>query len=90
MAWNVELAPEAKAQLNKLGTAEARRILGFLHERLRIREDPREIGKALKGVLKAYWRYRVGDYRIICRIEDKRMTVLVVQIDHRSVVYKRK
>ena len=90
MAWTVELTPEAEAQLGKVDKVEAKRILKFLHERLRGRENPRELGEALKGVLRAYWRYRVGNYRILCRIEDRVMTVLVVQIDHRSVVYKRR
>ncbi len=90
MAWKIDLTPEAAAQLGKLGTAEARRILKFLHERLPGRKDPRELGEALKGVLRAYWRYRVGDYRILCRIEDNVLTVLVVQIEHRSTVYKRR
>lgn len=90
MAWTVRLSPEAERQLKKTGTAEALRITRFLHERLAAREDPRELGKALTGPLKEYWRYRVGDYRIICSIKNNIMTVLVVQIAHRSIVYRQR
>lgn len=88
MAWKLEFTAKAEAQLNSLGTVESGRILKFLHERLLVRENPREIGKALQGILRGMWRYRVGDYRIICRIEHNIMTVFVVDIDHRSRVYK--
>jgi mRNA interferase RelE/StbE len=90
MGWKIEITPEAEAGLEKLGTAEARRILSFLHTRLQNMENPRDSGKLLKGVLREFWRYRVGDYRILCRIEDNVLTVFVVQIEHRSKVYNRK
>ena len=89
MAWKVEITPEANAELKKLGTTEAQRILKFLFERLQIRENPREIGEALKGNLRDFWRYRVGDYRILCRLDDGIVTVFVVHIAHRSEVYKK-
>lgn len=88
MAWKVELAPAAKSSLDRLGKAEARRILKFLFDRLQRRENPRELGGPLKGMLREYWRYRVGNYRIICRLDDGHITVLVVDIGHRSVIYK--
>lgn len=89
MAWKVEITPDAKAALKKLGTSEAQRVLNFLFNRLQNRENPREIGEALKGNLREYWRYRVGDYRIFCRLEDEKITVFVVHIGHRSDVYKK-
>ena len=90
MAWKVEITPEANAALKKLETAAAQRILRFLFERLQNREDPREIGESLKGNLREFWRYRVGDYRLLCRLEDGVVTVFVVHIGHRRAVYKRK
>lgn len=90
MAWKIEFTPEAEAGLAKLGTTEARRVLKFLYDRLQKRKEPREIGESLKGNLRDYWRYRVGDYRIICRLEDSVVTIFVVHIEHRSKVYKRR
>lgn len=89
MAWKVEITPEANAELKKLGTAEAQRILKFLFERLQNRENPRETGEALKGNLRDFWRYRAGDYRILCRLDDGIVTVFVVHIAHRREVYKK-
>jgi mRNA interferase RelE/StbE len=89
MAWTVEISPEARKDLSRLGFAEAKRILTFLHERLSHREDPRSIGKALTGtVLSGLWRYRVGDYRLLCRIEDEKICIVVVDIGHRREVYR--
>lgn len=89
MAWKVEITPEASAELKNLGTTEARRILKFLFERLQNRDDPRKIGEALKGNLREFWRYRVGDYRLLCRLEDGIVTVYVVHVAHRREVYKK-
>lgn len=88
MAWTIELTPEANAQLKKLGSVEAQRILKFLFERLQNREDPRQIGESLKGNLREFWRYRIGDYRLLCHLHDEQLLVLVVQIAHRREVYK--
>ena len=87
MAWKVEITPKADAALEKLGTVEAQRILKFLFERLRGRDDPREIGWPLKSNLREFWRYRVGGYRILCRLDDCVLTVFVVHIAHRREVY---
>ena len=71
MAWKVELDPAAERELSKIDPQTARRILAFLHERVAQLDDPRSIGEALKGSkLGAFWKYRVGDYRIISSIED--------------------
>lgn len=89
MAWEIELSPEAQKHLKKLGAAEAKRILHFLYTRLRHIENPRDVGKALKGVtLSGLWRYRVGDYRILCRIEDDKICIIVLCVGHRREVYK--
>lgn len=71
MAWKVELDPAAERELGKIDHQHARRILAFLHERVATLDDPRSIGEALKGSrLGIYWKYRVGDYRVIANIED--------------------
>ena len=89
MAWNLELSPRAQQQLDKLDKTAARRIAKFLYERVGRLNDPRQIGEPLQGTLSGFWRYRVGDYRIICTLEHDRLVVLVLRIGHRREVYKR-
>ncbi len=89
MAWRIELTATAVKQLAKLDKNEAKRITSFLRQRLAVLEDPRSTGKALTGPhLGAYWRYRVGDYRIICDIQDSALCVLVIEIGNRREVYR--
>lgn len=81
MAWKVEFGPAAERDLDRLDTKVAHRILKFLHERVSRLDDPRGIGSPLHGPkFGEFWKYRVGDWRIICRIEDERVTVLVLRI----------
>lgn len=89
MTWKVELDPTAERELDKLDPQIARRILSFLQGRLSILDDPRSIGEALKGSrLGEFWKYRVGDYRIIASIEDGVLRVLVLRIGHRRQIYR--
>jgi mRNA interferase RelE/StbE len=89
MAWKIELSGLACKNLDELDPQNARRILTFLHERVAVLEDPRSIGAALKGSrLGDFWKYRVGDYRIIARIEDSALRILVVRVGKRSEVYR--
>jgi len=88
LAWTIEYAESAKKQLRKLDKASARRIADFMDERIAPSDDPRGIGKALKGDLGDLWRYRVGDFRVFCAIQDKVLTVLVLQIGNRREVYR--
>jgi mRNA interferase RelE/StbE len=89
MAWKVELDPAAVRALDKLDKQVARRILAFLHGRVALLDDPRSIGEALRGSkLGEYWRYRVGDYRIIAEIEDKILHITVIKIGNRREVYR--
>jgi len=89
MAWKIEFSAEADRELGKLDKPQARRILKFLQERVAKLDDPRSIGKALRGErFGEFWRYRVGDYRLICKIEDARVVVLVLRIGHRGEVYR--
>lgn len=90
MAWRIEFDPGAERELSKLDPPIARRLLGFLRDRLATLDDPRSMGEALKGSrLGAFWKYRVGDYRIIASIEDEEVRILVVRIGNRRAVYKR-
>jgi mRNA interferase RelE/StbE len=68
----------------------AQRILDYMDERVSPSQDPRRLGKALSGVLGDLWRYRVGDYRVVCDIQDKKVCVLVLDVGHRGDVYRRK
>ena len=86
MAWRIELTATASRQLSKLGKVEAKRITTFLRER--VASDPRTTGKLLTGPLGGLWRYRIGDYRVICELQDGLLRVLVVKIGHRGDVYR--
>ena len=89
MAWRIELTATAAKQIGRLDKGEAKRITTFLRQRLATLDDPRSTGKALAGPqLGAYWRYRVGDYRIICDIQDGALRVLVVEVGNRREVYR--
>jgi mRNA interferase RelE/StbE len=89
LAWRIEFVPAAAKELKKLGTAEARRIVKTLETRIAVLDDPRSLGSALTGDLSGLWRWRIGDYRVIARIEDERITILVVRVAHRREVYRR-
>lgn len=89
MAYSVELSAEVDRELGKLDAPQAKRILKFLNERVAKLENPRSIGQALHGArLGEFWKYRVGDYRLICKIEDDRLLVLVLRIGHRREIYR--
>jgi mRNA interferase RelE/StbE len=88
LAWTVDYTLSAKNQLRKLDGSAARRILDFMDNRVAKQEDPRTIGKALAGPLGTLWRYRIGDYRIICEIQHSAVRILVVRIGHRREVYR--
>jgi mRNA interferase RelE/StbE len=89
MAYAVEVLPSALRDIDQLDAQPRRRILKFLYERVAKLDDPRSIGQALKGSeLGEFWKYRVGDYRLICKIEDDRVVVLVLRIGHRRDIYR--
>jgi mRNA interferase RelE/StbE len=88
LAWTIEYTETAKKQLRKLDKLAARRIVDFMDERIGASDDPRGMGKALKGPLGDLWRYRVGDFRVICDIQDGVLTVLVLQIGNRREIYR--
>lgn len=86
MAWKIEFTPDAAKQLEKTGKENAKRILTFLREGLL--QDPWQHGKSLKGSQREFWRYRVGDFRILAHIENEKMVILVVKVGHRREVYR--
>jgi mRNA interferase RelE/StbE len=86
--WRVEFDRAAVRDLRRLGLDGERRILRYLRERISASADPRRFGHALTGDRKGFWRYRVGDYRIVAAIEDDRFVVLVVAVGHRREVYR--
>ncbi len=89
MAWKIELDPSVERELNKMDPQNARRILAFLHERVAVLDDPRSMGEVLKGSkLGSFWKYRVGDWRVIAHIEDGALLILVVRIGDRKDVYR--
>ena len=90
MAWRVEFADSAAKELRKTGPQVAKRILTFLRDRIAPLDDPRTIGEALRGKeLGDFWKYRVGDWRVIAEIEDGLMLITVVRIGTRREVYRR-
>lgn len=90
MAWTVEFDATAAKELRKLDPAIARRIVAFLRERVAVLDDVRSIGEALRGdALSEFWKYRLGDHRIVARIVERRLVVIVVRIGHRREVHRK-
>ncbi len=88
MAWAIEYTDTARRQLRKLDKTAARRILDYMDQRIAPLEDARSLGKALRGSLGELWRYRIGNYRVICELQDKQLRVLVVRVGRRKDVYR--
>lgn len=89
MAWRIDFTKAADKALRKLDRPTAGRVLDELEEIVKL-DDPRSRGKALTGNLAGLWRYRVGDYRVVCDIEDGVLVILVVDVAHRREVYRRR
>ena len=89
LAWQIEFDPDALKELKKLDRPIQSRLVIFLRDRLSLLDDPRSIGEALSGSrLGNYWKYRVGDWRIVCDIQDKRVVVRVLRLGNRHEVYR--
>ena len=88
MVWTIEITRTAEKQIKKLDAQAQKSIVRFLRERLKSTENPRQWGKPLHGDKRGLWRYRVGDYRLICEIQDERITLLVVEVAHRKDIYR--
>jgi mRNA interferase RelE/StbE len=87
MSWVYRFDERALKELRKLGKQAQHEIIAYLDKRVAGDEDPRRFGKGLKADLAGLWRYRVGDYRILCQIKDGELLVLVVAVGHRRQVY---
>ena len=87
-SWRIEIASTAEKQIAKLGRPAQKAIQRFLRERLLPAENPRQWGKPLHGEKRSLWRYRVGDYRLICDIQNERVVVLVLEVGHRKNIYR--
>ena len=90
MAWQIEFDPSAAKELAKLDKPTARRIVQFLRERVAPLSDPRSLGEALRGdALGSFWKYRLGDYRVVAEIIDRRVVIIVVRVGHRREVHRK-
>lgn len=87
MAWTIEFSKIAAAQFSKLDKPTKLRIKNFVTKLTELK-NPRHNGKFMQGEQAAYYRYRVGDYRLICHIEDNNMLITVIKMGHRKDVYK--
>lgn len=87
MIWKIEFDSDVEKDLRKLGHIAQKRIIKFLKEKIATVQDPRAYGKALSGNLIGLWRYRIGDYRVISKIENDVFTVLVIKVGHRKDIY---
>jgi len=86
--WLIEITRTATKQITRLDRQAQKSIQRFLRERLTPADDPRQWGKPLHGEKRGLWRYRVGDYRLICDIQDEKIIILVLELGHRKDVYR--
>jgi len=90
LAWKVEFSASAQKQFAKLDRPTAARIIDWLESRLEGAANPRHFGEPLRGELGGLWRYRIGDFRVICEIQDQRLVVYALSIGHRREIYRRR
>lgn len=90
MVWTVEISAFAQKQLGKLDKPVAERILDWLNDRIEGCKNPRHFGESLKGELSGLWRYRIGDFRVICDVQEKRLVVLALSVGHRRDIYRKR
>ena len=86
--WSISFEPKADKDLQKLSSGDRARVLRYLSERIAPLDDPRALGKALTANFAGAWRYRVGDIRIIVRIEFQVLIVVVIAIGNRGDIYR--
>lgn len=88
MAWEIEWQEDAAKEFRKLNRTIQREIWHYLTRRILRADHPRQFGKALKGSKAGLWRYRITDYRIVCRIDEDRESILILRVAHRRQVYQ--
>lgn len=89
MTWTVEISDVAERQLRKLDRPIQKRIIDWIDDRIEGCKDPRHFGEPLKGDRAGFWRYRSGEYRVLCDIQDEKVVILVLTVGHRRQVYRR-
>lgn len=87
MVWTINYSDQAFKSLRKMDKQNARRIVDFMDRRIAVLDDPRQSGKPLNGELGEFWRYRVGDFRVLCEIRDDELVILAAIIGHRREIY---
>jgi len=90
LAWTVEVSVFAEKQLRKLDKPIQRRLIDWLEDRIDGCKNPRHFGEPLRGEMAGLWRYRIGDYRVICEIQDQQLVVLALAVGHRREIYLRR
>ncbi len=88
MAWTIEIADTALADIKQLGKADRDRVLKFIYQRLQHHPDPKRLSEPLFGSFAGFGRFRVGDFRLICQFRDQRLVILIVRVKHRREVYR--
>ena len=88
MAWEIEWAEDAAKEFRKLNKTVQKEIRDYLVRRIAPAADPRRFGKPLKRNLSGLWRYRIADYRVICKIKDDTVTIMVLWVAHRRHIYQ--
>ena len=86
--WSIVFVKKAKKEFRNLPKEIQSRIADFLNDRVALSDNPRLLAKSLTGDKGGLWRYRVGDYRIVCDIQQETVTVLVLAVAHRRLVYQ--
>jgi mRNA interferase RelE/StbE len=86
--WKIKFKSKAEKQLNNLDKQSKQKIQTYLNERILKLNHPKESGKALSRNKKGLWRYRVDKFRILCKLEENNLVILVVKIAKRDVVYE--
>jgi len=88
LAWTIEIADTALADLKKLGNADRDRALKFIYQRLQNHPDPKRLAEPLFGSFAGFGRFRVGDLRLICQFHDNRLVIVIVRVKHRREAYR--
>jgi mRNA interferase RelE/StbE len=87
MSWKLEYSKKARKQLHKLNAVQRAIILSWMEKHINGCENPRAYGKGLVGNHAGEWRYRIGDYRVLCEIQNSKLVVLAFSVEHRRSVY---
>ncbi|MFT4058021.1 MAG: type II toxin-antitoxin system RelE/ParE family toxin [Legionella sp.] len=88
MVWTINYNDITRKQLRKMNKSVAKKIMDYMDKKISPLNNPRDMGKSLSFDRSGLWRYRVGDYRIICRIQDEDITILVLEVGHRKEIHE--